>query len=597
MNSDISKLSALKSAIIRELLVVDRAATVMEAIALMSSGRSQCDADSNSDIHQQEFLQESRSSCVFVVEDRKVIGIMTERDVVRLSAQTQNLDRLLVSEVMAHPLVTLRESALTDLFFAVNLIQQFHIRHLPILDEQDCLVGMVTHESLRQISRPIDLMRLRLVSEVMTGDVVCAASDRSMLAVAQLMATQNVSSVIIVESIADETSLRRPVGIVTERDIVQFQALGLNLANYQASTVMSAPIFAVTKEDTLWTVHQIMEQRLIRRLVVTGELGELLGIVTQTSLLNALNPTEIYNLAKILEVKVLQLEAEKLELLEDRNVELERQVAERTESLLKKAEREHLVAEIADRIRVSMNLQEVLDICVTEVRAFLQCDRVIVYQFQPDWSGVIIAESVERNLPSCIGRHIQDSCFQEQTSTLYAHDTPIPVNNIYTAGYTDCHVRLLEEYQVKSNVVLPIRASGGLWGMLIGHQCTNYRDWQADDVRFLQDISVQFAIVIQQAIAYEKLQTELQAREVAKVLIQQQLTESIAWQDRYETVGQVIGQVLYEYNFSTALITWGANAKLILGYAYSDLPLQLDGWMNLIHPEDRISFSGSFRTD
>ncbi len=69
---------------------------------------------------------------------------------------------------MAHPLVTLHESALTDLFLAVNLIQQFRIRHLPILDEQDCLVGMVTHESLRQVSRPIDLMRLRLVSEVMT---------------------------------------------------------------------------------------------------------------------------------------------------------------------------------------------------------------------------------------------------------------------------------------------------------------------------------------------------------------------------------------------------------------------------------------------
>ena len=154
-----------------------------------------------------------------------------------------------------------------------------------------------------------------------------------MLAVAQLMATQNVSSVIIIEAIGNEPSLRRPVGLVTERDIVQFQSLGLNLANYQASTVMSTPIFAVTEEDTLWTVHQIMEQRLIRRLAVTGELGELLGIVTQTSLLNALNPTEIYNLAKILEAKVEQLESEKVALLENRNIELERQVHQRTASL------------------------------------------------------------------------------------------------------------------------------------------------------------------------------------------------------------------------------------------------------------------------
>jgi CBS-domain-containing membrane protein len=42
-------------------------------------------------------------------------------------------------------------------------------------------------------------------------------------------------------------------------------------------------------------------------LAVTGEFGELLGIVTQTSLLQALNPTEIYNLAKVLEAKVEQL--------------------------------------------------------------------------------------------------------------------------------------------------------------------------------------------------------------------------------------------------------------------------------------------------
>ena len=323
----------LQSAIIREPLVVPADATVMEAIALMSSGRSQCDAENHSDNHQQQFQQEARSSCVLVLEDEKLIGVMTERDVVRLSAQQQDLNRLLVREVMAHPVVTLRESDLTDLLLAVNLLQQYHIRHLPLLDDRDLLVGMVTHESLRQISRPIDLMRLRLVAEVMTPDVVSAAPYRSMLAIAQMMAEQKISSVMIVETSSTDDSLRIPVGIVTERDVVQFQALGLNLKTCIAHTVMSTPIFAVTPEDNLLTVQQIMEQRLIRRLAVTGEFGELLGIVTQTSLLQALNPTEIYNLAKVLEAKVEQLEAEKINLLESRNIELERQVKDRTTSL------------------------------------------------------------------------------------------------------------------------------------------------------------------------------------------------------------------------------------------------------------------------
>ncbi|GBO55554.1 circadian input kinase A [Pseudanabaena sp. lw0831] len=268
-----------------------------------------------------------------VLEDEKLIGVVTERDVVRLSAQQQDLNRLLVREVMAHPVVTLRESDFTDLFLAVNLLQQYHIRHLPLLNEQDLLVGMVTHESLRQITRPIDLLRLRLVSEVMTSDVVCAVSDRSMLAIAQMMAGQKISSVMIVETCSTDNSLQIPVGIVTERDVVQFQALGLNLETCIAHTVMSTPIFSVKPEDNLLTVQQIMEQRLIRRLAVTGEFGELLGIVTQTNLLQALNPTEIYNLAKVLEAKVEQLESEKVILLENRNIELERQVHQRTASL------------------------------------------------------------------------------------------------------------------------------------------------------------------------------------------------------------------------------------------------------------------------
>jgi PAS domain S-box-containing protein len=326
-------LSELKLAIIREPLVVSADATVMEAIALMSSGRSQCDAENYSDKHQQQLQQEARSSCVLVLEDEKVIGVMTERDVVRLSAQQQNLNHLLVREVMAQPVITLRESDLTDLFLEINLLQQYHIRHLPLLDDHGLLVGMVTHESLRQISRPIDLMRLRLVSEVMTPDVMCAAPDCSMLAITQIMAEQKISSVMIVETSSTDVSLQIPIGIVTERDVVQFQALGLNLENCIAHTVMSTPIFAVKPEDTLLTVQQIMEQRLIGRLAVTGGFGELLGIVTQTSLLQALNPTEIYNLAKELEAKVEQLEAEKINLLESRNIELERQVKDRTASL------------------------------------------------------------------------------------------------------------------------------------------------------------------------------------------------------------------------------------------------------------------------
>jgi signal transduction histidine kinase/CBS domain-containing protein len=502
-----SKLSELKSAIIREPLIVNAEATVMEAIALMSSGRAQCDAENHSDNHQQQFQQEARSSCVLVLEDEKLIGVVTERDVVRLSAQQQDLNRLLVQEVMGHPVVTMRESDLTDLLLAVNLLQQYHIRHLPLLDDRDLLVGMVTHESLRQISRPIDLMRLRLVSEVMTPDVVSAAPDRSMLEIAQMMAGQKISSVMIVETCITDISLQIPVGIVTERDVVQFQALGLNLETCIAHTVMSTPIFAVTPEDNLLTVQQIMEQRLVRRLAVTGEFGELLGIVTQTSLLQALNPIEIYNLAKVLEAKVEQLESEKVALLENRNIELELQVG------------------ITQRIRQSLDLPIIFDTACQEIQQLLQCDRVGIFKLDPDSNfddGEFVAESVADGLFSVMKVRIPDHCFGEGYAAAYAQGRIQVVNDIDNAGLMDCYRIALTKLQVRANLVMPLLRGNNLWGLLCIHQCANTRQWQDHEINLVQQIANQLTIAIQQASLYSQSQQEIAERQQA----QQQLTEA-----------------------------------------------------------------------
>lgn len=322
--------SELSTAIIRNPIVLPPETTVMAAIRRMSELRSQCETQQDLSNEQQKLYIEMLSSCVLVVENDQILGIVTERDVVRLSAERRPLDALPIREVMTHPVLTLRESDFTDLFMAVNLIQQRRIRHLPIVDDQDLLVGIITHESLRQTSRPVDLLRLRLVSDVMTRNVVCAKQDQLMLEVAKLMASNHVSSVLITDDRHDQQSssplaAQVPIGIVTERDIVQFQALGLDLASCTASEMMSSPVFSVKPTDSLWAVHQLMEKHFISRLAVTDRHNQLLGIVTQSSLLQSLNPIELYNLASVLEQKVSRLESEKIALLENRNIQLEQQ--------------------------------------------------------------------------------------------------------------------------------------------------------------------------------------------------------------------------------------------------------------------------------
>ena len=109
----------LRAAIVREPLVVSPDTTVIEAIAQMSGVRSLCNTTRTADSQRDDTSTtlsdrlhlEARSSCVLVVENEQLVGLLTERDIVRLSAQQQPLHRLAMREVMAHPVITLGESA------------------------------------------------------------------------------------------------------------------------------------------------------------------------------------------------------------------------------------------------------------------------------------------------------------------------------------------------------------------------------------------------------------------------------------------------------------------------------------------------------
>ena len=125
-----------------------------------------------------------------------------------------------------------------------------------------------------------------------------------------------------------DSSVVCPVGIITERDIVQFQNLNLNLEQ-PAGNLMSTPLFLVSPEDSLWNIYQQMKQLRVRRLLVCGARGELAGIITQTSLLQVFDPTEMYEVISLLQRQVCQLETEREIFLQKRNAELEREVQQR----------------------------------------------------------------------------------------------------------------------------------------------------------------------------------------------------------------------------------------------------------------------------
>lgn len=192
-----------------------------------------------------------------------------------------------------------------------------------------------------------------------------------------------------------------------------------------------------------------------------------------------------------------------------------------------RAERERLVNDIAQQIRSSLNLSEILDNTVNELRKFLNCDRVVVFDFAEDYSGVIVAESVAEGYLSLLGQKIVDTCFQTGGIAFvsYTNGKKWAVNDVKKVGLPECYLELLTSFQVKSSLVVPIllkeekNAKLYLWGLLIAHQCGQTREWHEQELECLDQLSVQLSIAIQQSLFYQQAQSEIQEKKEAELAL------------------------------------------------------------------------------
>ncbi|MHC0068085.1 PAS domain S-box protein [Nostoc sp. UIC 10890] len=283
------------------------------------------------------------SSCVLVVEEKKLVGIFTLRDIARLTGARVDLSRVLISEMMTQPVISLTLTQEQNAFTALSFMRQHRICYLPVVDDLGQLVGLITQDRIRQVLQPAHLLKLRCVKEVMVTQVIHALPTTSVLELSQIMSEHRISCVVI---IAQQKTALIPVGMITEKDIIKVQLQGLDITQTQAQAVMSTPVLSISPTESLWTVHQLMQERGVRRLAVVGEQGQLQGLVTQTNLLQVLEPLETVKVIQVLQEKVAQQTLQ----LRQTNQQLEQEVKQRRqveESL--RQEQQKLELRVAER--------------------------------------------------------------------------------------------------------------------------------------------------------------------------------------------------------------------------------------------------------
>ncbi len=126
------------------------------------------------------------------------------------------------------------------------------------------------------------------VEDFMSKDVICVEPGCPIDNVLQDISACRISCVVVCEE-------NRPVGIITERDVVQVaanRARGLEEPRRMAGEVMTSPVTTIRSCDPLDAAIALTKGGKLRHLPVVDSVGELVGLLTQTDLLTALAVTK-----------------------------------------------------------------------------------------------------------------------------------------------------------------------------------------------------------------------------------------------------------------------------------------------------------------
>ncbi|MDM9582377.1 diguanylate cyclase [Nostoc sp. GT001] len=173
--------------------------------------------------------------------------------------------------------------------------------------------------------------------------------------------------------------------------------------------------------------------------------------------------------------------------------------------LRQQAEGERLITEVTQQIRQSLNLEEVLNTTVNSIRQCLGSDSVAIYQLESDGSGNFAAESLSDNYPQRLELTMQPFSLNQDFSYYY-QGLPKVFHDIQESDFSADLFELLQLYQIKAAVIVPILNGEHLWGLLIAHQCGAPRYWQAFEVNLLHQLASQVAIAIHQSVLYQQVQ-------------------------------------------------------------------------------------------
>jgi diguanylate cyclase (GGDEF)-like protein/PAS domain S-box-containing protein len=234
-------------------------------------------------------MAERNCSAILVTIGDEILGIWTERDVLRFDFSSHEARSRPVSEGMSSPVICVNENASLE---EVSLkFKKDGVRHYVVVDDHGKQKGIISQTDVIKNHNFEFFLVLKTAGSVLTPISPLIESTRSMAQAGKLMHSSHSDAIRVL--FPDGS-----VGILTERDVVR--ALASVALNPVVADYASKHIVTVNEHESLYQAKKIMLQNGFRHLGITDNRDNLLGIINLTDILSGFRSTYIEELEESL---------------------------------------------------------------------------------------------------------------------------------------------------------------------------------------------------------------------------------------------------------------------------------------------------------